>query len=277
MGMQPFVQWITPIATLLLVLGGGAVIPDQPLVGWLLIAVATLLLTIPIMHYVFRQDNPFLFKWTYISMVGIIIVWAVVFFMRGDDMLFPCMKNYEARQLLRDSAGRIGDQGRKEAIECLVDNDADLTGIDLRYAQIKELDAYDAEMPNVCAPGTRFHGADFRKARLHGGFFSGSELNRADFRGAHLGSAVFGRQTICCGAMQKFRKFEGANMSEVKFDKNTDLTDAFLIGVKNLKCDQLMRGNNWEQTFRDKLDDKKCDENIPEWEGWGRRAICDQH
>lgn len=204
------------------------------------------------------------------------MAWGVIFLIWREEIFSTCTSDNEARRVLREAAGEIGDQGRKRALECLIRNGANLKGIDLRYAELPDLDASDARMPNSCLVNVRLHRADFRLARLEGTFFSSAELNDADFRGAHLGSVVFGRHTICCGAMQEFRKFDGANMSGVEFDENTELANAFLIGVKNLKCDQLIRGNNWEQTFRDKLGDKRCDENIPEWEGWGRRAICNQ-
>ncbi|MCH8263376.1 MAG: pentapeptide repeat-containing protein [Proteobacteria bacterium] len=169
--------------------------------------------------------------------------------------------------IIHQFSGREAPAGRKQIIEALVKDGADLTRIDISHAWLGDLQVPGAKMRDAIMMMVRLKGADFRDAEMQGAIFSGAQLQEVDFRGTNLSGAIMGSHDVKRYDLPQQPKhfYKGANLSEAKFDNNTDMKGAYLLEVENLTCVQLIQTKNWETTFRDEK--LGCGEKIPEWEG----------
>ncbi len=152
------------------------------------------------------------------------------------------------------------DFGRKKALLYLAQQGIDLRKFDLDCAEIDDVDF---------PPGTKMEGLSFVGGRAIGSKFAGADMwgiiasdtnfTNADFSNAVPNGAIFGRHLLFAKNGDA-RCHSGADLTDAKFD-NANLEHAWLLGVKCLTCQQLMKAKNWSQAVRD--DKLSCGMPIP--------------
>ncbi|SFN34594.1 Pentapeptide repeat-containing protein [Roseovarius lutimaris] len=106
----------------------------------------------------------------------------------------------------------------------------DLTGADLRDAQLQGADLRAATLQGADLWGAQLQGADLWDAQLQGATLGGAELQGADLWDAQLQGAVLRAATLQ-GATLGGAELQGADLGFATFDGDTNLTAATLRGA----------------------------------------------
>lgn len=161
----------------------------------------------------------------------------------------------QAWQLIDGAQGSETSGARKQAIEDLYEEGADITGLDADGADLRGIDLSGADLTRASFKNAILEKADFERAILEGANFTGAKLKGANFRGAMLKGAIFTRADLRAISDDKdgktdlrdadlgFTTFNRAKLSEAIFGiidsephlgNKTNLNGAKLRGV-NLK------------------------------------------
>ena len=117
----------------------------------------------------------------------------------------------QAWQLIDGAQGSETSGARKQAIEDLYKEGADITGLDADGADLREINLSGADLTRASFKNAILEKANFEGATLEGANFTGANLKGANFKKAVLLGAIFTRADL--------RAF---------FDEKTDLRDADL-------------------------------------------------
>ena len=137
---------------------------------------------------------------------------------------------------------------------------ADLTGADLQLANLQVADMRGADLSCVDANPNEKYCTSLRGANL-----VNADLSCFGPYATQLCAKLYNVEFGCidlrngesrCTNLQ-YADLRGAYLVEVNLD-GVDLANARLEGIHGLKCDELRRAKNWQQTFRDER--LNCDE-----------------
>ena len=196
--------------------------------------------------------------------VAVLGLWVAFFLWSESPLGSNCPPPQVSRNIINDNIGKLMDSGRKRAIECLAEAGENLTKLDIDYAYIGPLDLppktilNDARMVDTDLPG-----AKFPEAAMSGAKMSQATLNDVNFSGADLSGAILGSHLLFDDDKTRKGKpgcYMGASVARTIFD-GANLSNAYLIEVRDLTCEQLRQAKNWELAIR--TEDLRCDSKEP--------------
>ncbi|MUG91506.1 pentapeptide repeat-containing protein [Scytonema sp. UIC 10036] len=165
----------------------------------------------------------------------------------------------QAWQLIDGAQGSETSGARKQAIEDLYEEGADITGLDADGADLRGIDLSGADLTRASFKNAILEEANFQGANLRGANFAGANLQGADLRGANLIEAnltganlqrLYKRNTNE-QEIEITTKLQGAKLRRAKLNKttlyytkfgefngkNTDLSHAFFRKANILNAD----------------------------------------
>ncbi|WP_318392856.1 pentapeptide repeat-containing protein [Enterobacter sp.] len=103
---------------------------------------------------------------------------------------------------------------------------AHLRNILIQYTSAKNAVFYQAALMNALLNNSDISGGDFRRSKPIGANFEQCILIKANFNNADVWHANFSGANLC-GANLLFKRYEGINITNALFDKNTLWPDGF--------------------------------------------------
>jgi hypothetical protein len=237
-------QKLTPIVTLLF---GGAVVGSMSNVYPLYISAGATLLGGLLACTIYIPDRVWRLTLAIAWFGFSAMLWILYFHPRiiSDGII-------GAETALANNTSQCSDIGRKRALEELAGygtlppsleiDCANINGISFpRNAVIRNISITDGK-----AVGGRLIGVD-----MWGAILSGADLTNADFTDAVMNGTIFGRFYLSYDRKTGgARCYDGADLTGAKLN-NADIRHAWLLGVKGLTCQQLVKTKNWSDTVRD--------------------------
>ena len=146
---------------------------------------------------------------------------------------------------LKSTSGKILYEGRfssiKKGVEMAVSDNTDLTGINLRYANLAHASLDQAKMSNACLWGANLshtdlcgadlQGADFRTTHLLHSCLAEANCEKADFKGAYF------VKTILTGTILSEAEFSCPSIFNVNLNEAAHLNGAVYHHLGEIACD----------------------------------------